>query len=296
MAVFETGTLSLPDDFSREFITKVRDRSTVTRLAPETSFQSLRNTEYELITAEPEAEVIKESQPKSQMDMTLGKVITGTHKAVVTMRYSDEALKLADDEALALVRESGDMMAAACSRAIDYVIYHAVSPKGAVPIDGVTSLVSAANQQVATADMQEDIDALPDLIVTAGYDFNGIAAAVSFANDLRKVRNSEGMRLFPEVPLNPRDTGDIAGINTAVSTTVNGALITPATGVMAIGGDFSRIKWGIVQEIPTKLIEYGDPDNTGQDLQGYNQVALRYEIMFKYAILDPKAFTVLKAS
>ena len=47
-------------------------------------------------------------------------------------------------------------------------------------------------------------------------------------------------------------------------------------------------KWGYAKTIPTKLIEYGDPDNTGKDLQGYNQVYLRAEAYIGWGIMDVK--------
>ena len=61
-------------------------------------------------------------------------------------------------------------------------------------------------------------------------------------------------------------------------------------------GDFSRIKWGMVRDITSEIIEYGDPDNTGNDLKGYNQVAYRTEAVLAYAVLDEDAFSVLKSA
>ena len=78
--------------------------------------------------------------------------------------------------------------------------------------------------------------------------------------------------------------------------TVNGRLITPATGILAFLGDFRLIKWGMVRDIWSEIIEYGDPDNTGKDLKGVNQIAYRTEAMFSYAVIEPKAFAVLKTS
>ena len=188
-------------------------------------------------------------------------------------------------------------MAAAVSRALDYIVYHAVSPKGAAPIQGAVALSAAANQQAATSDPVADVDALPDAIIEAGYNVTGIALATKYANQLRKARiGSDERRAFPDIPLNVRDAGSLDGIAVAVSGTVNGDLITPATGIQAFAGDFAKLRWGIVRAIPTRLIEYGDPDNTGHDLQGYNEIALRHEVIFKTAVIDPLAFTVLKSA
>jgi hypothetical protein len=46
----------------------------------------------------------------------------------------------------------------------------------------------------------------------------------------------------------------------------------------------------VQRNIPIELIEYGDPDNTGQDLKGANQIALRAEVVFGIAIFDTNAF------
>ena len=59
-------------------------------------------------------------------------------------------------------------------------------------------------------------------------------------------------------------------------------------------GDFSLIKWGMVRDITSEIIPYGDPDQTGVDLKAHNQIAYRTEAMYSYAILDPKGIAVLK--
>lgn len=117
-----------------------------------------------------------------------------------------------------------------------------------------------------------------------------------FASELRKLRvPATGQRLYPEVPLS-LNVGNLDGIPASVSGTVNGRLAKTPTKVSAIMGDFSAIKWGMVRDITAEVIEYGDPDNTGQDLKGYNQIAYRTEAVLAYAVLDPRAFAVLKSA
>ena len=56
-------------------------------------------------------------------------------------------------------------------------------------------------------------------------------------------------------------------------------------------GDFQGgFKWGYAKQIPLRVIEYGDPDNSGFDLQGYNQVYLRAEAYLGWGILAPESF------
>ena len=60
---------------------------------------------------------------------------------------------------------------------------------------------------------------------------------------------------------------------------------------MAIIGDFANFfQWGFAKEIPLEVIEYGDPDNSGNDLKGYNQVNLRSETFLGWGIMDANSF------
>ena len=128
------------------------------------------------------------------------------------------------------------------------------------------------------------------------YEVNGIALSRGFSADLRKVRvPSTGMRLYPEIPLN-LNVGNFDGIPAATSGTVNGKLATAPTKVLAIMGDFSLIKWGMVRDMWSEIIEFGDPDGTGYDLKAYNQIAYRTEAVYAYAILDSAGFAVLKSA
>ena len=62
-----------------------------------------------------------------------------------------------------------------------------------------------------------------------------------------------------------------------------------------IVGDWNALRWGIAAEMPVELIRYGDPDGQG-DLKRYNQVALRYEVIFGFGIANPNALAIVAAS
>lgn len=174
--------------------------------------------------------------------------------------------------------------------------YHAINPKTGLGLTGYTALTADKDvHSVAKTDSPvDDIDSLSDALLD--YGINGIAMSRQFASELRKLRvPATGQRLYPEVPLS-LNVGNLDGIPASVSGTVNGRLAKTPTKVSAIMGDFSAIKWGMVRDITAEVIEYGDPDNTGQDLKGYNQIAYRTEAVLAYAVLDPKAFAVLKSA
>ena len=212
-----------------------------------------------------------------------------------TTRLSNE-LQWADDDAkLEIISKIQADQAAAMGRVLDYVVYHAFDPKKKTTLEGFNALAKTAVGVPATDDRVADIDSLAEA-VSDEYDINGIALSKTMANELRKIRvPSTGQRFYPEIPINLQ-VGNLDGIPAATSGTVNGRLITPATGILAFLGDFRLIKWGMVRDIWSEIIEYGDPDNTGKDLKGVNQIAYRTEAMYSYAILDPKGIAVLKKS
>ena len=168
------------------------------------------------------------------------------------------------------------------------------SPKTGLALDGYTALTAGANAVTATDNPSADIDSMTDAVLD--YDINGFAMSRKLAADLRKLRvPATGLRLYPEIPLS-LNVGNIDGIPAAASGTVNGRLANTDTKVLGILGDFSAIKWGMVRDMTSEIIEFGDPDNTGNDLKGYNQVAYRTEAVLAYAVLDHKAFSVLKSA
>lgn len=248
-----------------------------------------------VFTGNSEAEVVAEGAQKSSYEETLTTVVGKRFKVQTTTRLSNE-LQWADEDAkLEIISKIQADQAAAMGRVLDYVIYHAFDPKKKTTLEGFNALAKSAVSVPATDDRVADIDSLAEA-VSDEYDINGIALSKTMANELRKIRvPSTGQRFYPEIPINLQ-VGNLDGIPAATSGTVNGRLVTPATGILAFLGDFRLIKWGMVRDIWSEIIEYGDPDNTGKDLKGVNQIAYRTETMYSYAILDPKGIAVLKKS
>jgi len=77
------------------------------------------------------------------------------------------------------------------------------------------------------------------------------------------------------------------------ATISGGAYATTNPNIKAIIGDFAQLRWGVQRNIPVEKIVYGDPDGLG-DLKRSNQIALRGEVVFGWAIMDTAAFSVIK--
>lgn len=287
----QTTDIVLPRSVVPQTINKVKGISTIAQLSPSEP-QLFTEKTHLLFNPSSEAEVVEEGAVKSSYAQDLKPVEAKRVKLVTTTRTSNELVWADEDARTEIITKIIQDQAEAIARALDYVIYHAVNPKNGATLSGYTSLVTGAVEVTSTDDPCKDIDNLADALID--YQINGIALSREFASALRKIRVANtGQRLYPEIPLS-LNAGSVDGIPSVTSNTVNGVLVTPATGVRAIMGDFSTIKWGMVRDAHSELIEYGDPDNAGADLKSVNQVAYRTESMFAYALLEPKAFAYLK--
>lgn len=291
----QTDKVLLPKEVATVITKKAKDTSTIAALSPSEP-QLFLDKDYMVFSGNAEAEVIAEGEQKSSYEETLSPVVGKRFKVQTTTRVTDE-LRFADDDArLEIISKIQADQAAALGRVLDYVVYHAFNPKKKTTLAGFTKLSDTAAQVTATTDRVADIDALAEA-VNDEYDINGIAMSKTMTNELRRIRIKDTMqRLYPEIPLNLK-VGSLDGIPASTSGTVNGRLITDTpTNVLAFLGDFSLIKWGMVRDIWSEIIEYGDPDGSGKDLKGYNQIAYRTEAIYSYAILDPKGIAVLKTA
>lgn len=294
--VLSTDKVKLPHEVATFITKKAKDTSTIAALSPAEP-QMFINKDNMVFTGAAEAEVVAEGAKKGSYEQTVTNVVGKMFKVQTTTRVTDE-LRFADaDSRLEILSKIQADQAAALGRALDYVVYHAVSPKGATALTGFEKLSANAQQVTASSDRLADIDKLVEA-VNEDYDVTGIAMSKKMANELRAIRTKgTQQRLFPEIPLNVSNLGQFDGIPAAASSTVNGSLIkTTPTNVLAFLGDFGLIRWGMVRDIWSEIIEYGDPDNSGVDLKNANQVAYRTEAIYSYAVLDPNGIAVLKSA
>lgn len=290
---FSTTNIKLPSQVADELVSKVADTSVIQTLSA-SSPAIFANRSSILFTKDPEAEVVGENAPHNPSEAKTEPIDHIIKKLSVTVRFSDEVRWADEDNQLKIVDAIVDKSSAALGRGLDYVVFHALNPLTGLAVAGLTALTAGATAVTATADAAADLDTMADK-VDQGYDISGLALSKTQASELRKVRiKNTGLRLFPEIPLNLK-TGSVDGIPAATSNTVSGALAKTPTKVLAIMGDFNLIKWGIVRDINLEIIETGDPDGLG-DLKRLGQIAYRAEVVYSWAVIDPKGFSVLKGA
>jgi HK97 family phage major capsid protein len=293
MPATNTTNIKLPVEIAKDIVSKAADTSVIQTLSA-SSPAIFANRASILFTQDPEAEVVGESTQHSSQTVGLKPVDHIIKKLSVTVRFSDEVKWADEDSRLQIVDAIVDKSAAALGRGLDYLVFHALNPATGMAASGLTALTAGATAVTATTDPAADLDALADA-VDPGYSISGIGLSKAYASSLRKVRvKNTGLRMFPEIPIN-LNTGVVDGLAAATSNTVSGALAKTATKVLAVMGDFNLIKWGVVRDINLETIETGDPDGLG-DLKRLGQIAYRAEVVYSYAVIDPKGFAVLKSA
>ena len=293
MPATNTTNIKLPVEIAKDLVSKVADTSVIQTLSA-SSPAIFANRASILFTQDPEAEIVGESTQHSSQTVGLKPVDHIIKKLSVTVRFSNEVQWADEDSQLQIVDAIVDKSAAALGRGLDYLVFHGLNPATGMAASGLTALTAGATTVTATTDPAADLDALADA-VDPGYSISGIGLSKAYASSLRKVRvKNTGLRMFPEIPIN-LNTGVVDGLAAATSNTVSGALAKTATKVLAVMGDFNLIKWGIVRDINIETIETGDPDGLG-DLKRLGQIAYRAEVVYSYAVIDPKGFAVLKSA
>ena len=290
MAAITTGSFQLPNSLYPKVWQKIEDGSVLARLCPQEGF-TYGNTDVITFTQAPKAEWVAEAGNKSSMDTTWGKKTVQTHKAQVTVRMTDEVLIMDEEKQIALLDPLTTSIGNALARALDLGAFHGINPKDGAAAASITDHITLTTNSVTSSTPQADLDAAIAMLLTDDYTPDGFALAPLYANSFRQARSSNtGERLFPEIPLNVRATGNVQGLPAAVSSTVNGKEAATDTGVLGIIGDFEQgFKWGVVRNIPLTTIQYGDPDGLG-DLQRANQIAIRAEVYYAWATMDADAF------
>src|SRR5690606_3919478 len=155
-------------------------------------------------------------------------------------------------------------------------------------VAGISEHLSpTSNPVTADEDKLVEMDAGESLVVADGGIPGGLALDPGYAVGFRSRRDDQRRRVFPDfnMAISP---SNVDGFRASVNDTVGGGAVAD-TGIEAFAGDFSKIYWGVQKNVGLHLIEYGDPDGQG-DLQRNNQIALRAEVVYGWAIFDLNSF------
>ena len=285
----ERGTL-FNEQLVGDLINKVKGHSSLAKLAPQIPVAFNGQKEF-TFTMDSEIDIVAENGAKSHGGISIDPITIIPIKVEYGARVSDEFLYASDEEKINIIKAFNDGYAKKIAKGLDLMAMHGINPRTGVAsaVIGTNHFDAAVTQQVTytSADPDANIEAAVALVQGAGGEVTGLAMSTVFSSALAAMRTGgdTNIRLFPELAwgANP---GSINGLKTDINGTVS------AGGKdLAILGDFANMfKWGYAKQIPFEVIKYGDPDNSGRDLKGYNQVYLRSETYLGWGIMDASSF------
>lgn len=280
-----------------DLINKVKGHSSLAKLSNQQAipFNGLKEFTF---TLDSDVDIVAENGKKTHGGASLEPVTIVPIKIEYGARVSDEFIYASEEAKIDMLKSFNEGFANKVARGIDIMSFHGVNPrtKQESTVIGDNCFDKAVTQTVnfTTSDPDTNVEDAVKMIQGADNIVSGMAIDTTFASALASMKNAANERLYPELAWGANPEA-INGLPVDVNTTVGINVGTNKD--VAIIGDFANmVKWGYAKQIPLEVIRYGDPDNSGKDLKGYNQVYLRAEIYLGWGILDKNSFArVVKA-
>lgn len=279
-----------------ELFDKVKGKSSLAALCVQTPIPFNGQKEF-IFTMDDEVDLVAENGKMTRGGVSLDPVIIVPVKIEYGARISDEFLYAAEEEQIETLRNFSDGFAKKTARGLDIMAFHGVNPRaktasaliGTNHFDNGVTVIKQDSKTPKTPDalIEEAIAAVQD----NEYDISGLTMAPSFRADLAKMVDTSGRKIYPELAW-----GNAPSQMNGIQTVTNNTVSFNSSKDLAIVGDFSTFKWGYSKEIPLEIIEYGDPDNSGQDLKGCGQVYIRAKAYIGWGIMDKSAFAVIQSA
>lgn len=281
------GNLFNPE-LSTDLMNKVKGKSSLAALSNQEPIPFNGITEF-TFSLDNEIDIVAENGKKTHGGATIEAKTIVPIKVEYGARVSDEFMYGSEAVAMNIMKSFNDGFAKKVAKGFDIMGFHGVNPRNglASSVIGTNHFDSEVSQTVTfvKADIEKNIEAGIALIEGSEGEVSGMAISPTARQALASLETSSGGRLYPELIFGKK-VDSLNGLPIDVNKTVSYNNVDEV-----IVGDFeSMFKWGYAKEIPTKVIEYGDPDNSGKDLQGYNQVYIRAEVYLGWGILDPDSF------
>lgn len=287
----ERGNLFDPE-LVTDLITKVRGFSSLAALSAQTPipFSGLKEFTFNM---DNEIDIVAEGGKKTEGGISLAPITIVPIKFEYGARISDEFLYATEDEKIDILSAFNDGFAKKTAKGLDLAAFHGINPrtKTASAVVGDNHFDSKVTQTVKyNAKAPDDnLEEAIHLVDDAEGDVTGMALSKTFGADMAKVK-TQGVKLYPEFAF-----GASPKTLNGIPVSVNKTVMNETEKDHGIVGDFQNgFKWGYSKQIPLEIIKYGDPDNSGKDLKGYNQVYLRAEVYLGWGILLPESFARIK--
>ena len=282
-----------PAEMTREVFIGAKGHSTIAKLSDQTPIP-FSGTDVMTFSFDGEINLVGENAQKGEHTNSNDSVQIRPVKIEYGVRVSDEFVKCSEEKQLEYLQAFKDGFSKKIARGLDIMAMHGVNPATGSPaltLIGTNSFDTNTDVTDITYDASDLEGNLTSAVAGIGdYENTGMAFAPTFAAGLAAIKEG-GVSQYPQFKLGA-NPGALNGIPCDVNSTVSAV-----AGEYAYVGDFKNaFKWGYADIINFDVIEYGDPDNSGKDLKGYNQVYLRAEAFVGWGILDGAAFSRIETS
>ena len=276
----------------KDLISKVKGKSSLAALSGQTPIPFNGLKEF-IFSMDNEIDIVAENGKKTEGGITVEPVKIVPIKFEYGARVSDEFLYATEEEQLDILTAFNDGFAKKVAKGLDLAAMHGINPRTgqASTVVGTNHFDAKVTQTVdyASATPDDNLDDAIALIHGSEGDVTGMALSTQFGAAMAKVK-ANGVVQYPEFRF-----GASPKTLNGLHTDVNRTIYTAESKDHAIIGDFqTAFKWGYSKQIPMEIIKYGDPDNSGKDLKGYNQVYIRAEVYLVWGILLPEYFARIK--
>ncbi len=290
------GTLFTPQQ-TNEMFSKVRGKSSLAKLSASEPIP-FNGKDVFVFDLDKEAMLVGENVAKANGGATVSAVTMTPVKIEYGVRVSDEFKYGAEELQLQYLTTFADGFAKKVARALDIMAFHGVNPRGGATADALTNknfddlVTQTVLYNASTPDA--NVTTAIGLVEANEHEVTGMAMSPIFKSALANLKkgSSSYEPMFPELGWG----ADVQSIN-GLPIDSNSTVSFNSGDDRAIVGNFADFfKWGFSRDVTIDVIEYGDPDNSGSDLKGHNQVYLRGEAYIGWGILVPNAFARIAAN
>lgn len=279
---------TMPPELVSEMFNTVKGHSALAKLSPEKPMGFTGVTTF-TFSMDKEVDIVAEKGAKTEGGGQATPVTIVPIKFEYGMRASDEFIFGAEEHRIEIMERFMEGFGRKVARGLDIGAIHGVNPRTgtASAVIGTNNFVDTVTNKVAY-DSTDPAGNLDTAVALVEEGVNGLAVSPTFGTAMASVAVA-GVPQYPEFRFG-QAPANFYGMATDVNSTVSADNVT-----QAIVGNFEAFRWGYGKDIDFEVIRYGDPDNTGVDLRGVNEVYLRAEAYVGWGILDPDAFAVIGA-
>ena len=288
--VVSRGSLFDPE-LVKDLIDRVKGKSSLAKLCRQTPIPFNGMKEF-IFTMDDEVDLVAENGAKSRGSLALTPVTIVPLKVEYGARLSDEFMYAAEEEQIEILKSFNEGFANKVARGLDIMAMHGVNPrsKSASALIGTNHFDSGVTVVTSGSTADAQVENAIAAVQGNDYDVTGMAMAPAFRSALAAITLQSGERMFPDLAW-----GNAPGSIHGLPVDVNNTVAFNSSDDLALIGDFeTAFKWGYSKQIATEIIKYGDPDNSGNDLKGHNQIYIRAEMYLGWGILDKNAFALIQ--